>query len=187
MDGMSYQAVAARLSASEPSCGRVRVVAIDGPGGAGKSTLAARLAEIVGAPVVSSDDFQVPWDGDPLVWWPPFTRQVLEPLAKDRPGGFRRFDWRLGEYTEPVVIPVVPVLIVEGVGAARAGAPLSYRIWLDTPLEVRLRRLTVRDGSESTPLWDIWRKNEERHFASDRTRDHVDLILAGEASESTSA
>lgn len=192
MDGMdsaaamSYVTLADRLRAARPSCGRVRVVAVDGPSGAGKSTFAARLAEILGAPVVGSDDFRVPWDGDPMAWWPPFTRQVLDRLAMDRPGGYLRFDWRLGEYTDPVMIPVVPVLVVEGVGAARQGAPLSFRIWLDTPPDVRLARLAERDGPESMPLWHIWRASEEAHFAADRTRDHVDVVVDGQTT-STSA
>jgi hypothetical protein len=46
-----------------------RVVAIDGHGGAGKSTLAKRLAkELGGAQIVETDDF-ASWD-NPLNWWP---------------------------------------------------------------------------------------------------------------------
>src|SRR5262245_15075629 len=56
----------------------VRVVAVDGHGGAGKTTLAARLAVALGdAPAVHPDDF-ASWD-HPLDWWPRLIEQVLQP------------------------------------------------------------------------------------------------------------
>jgi hypothetical protein len=125
----AYAALAARLRDLEPSCGAVRVVAVDGPSAAGKSTFSAVLsAALDGAPVVHSDDFPVPWDGDPLAWWPPLTALVLEPLRAGRTGRFRRYDWRHGAYAEETEIPVAPVVVIEGVGAARAEAPVAFRI-----------------------------------------------------------
>lgn len=172
-------ALAARLPALEPSCGAVRVVAVDGPSAAGKSTFATALAAALGgAPVVRSDDFPVPWDGDPLAWWPPVTAQVLEPLRAGRPGRFRRYDWRRGAYAEQVEIPVVPVLIIEGVGAAREDAPAAFAIWVDAPHVVRRRR--AADRGDDLGAWDRWARNEAAHFGADRTRERADLIIDGE-------
>jgi len=58
------------------------IVAIDGPGGAGKSSLANRLAEELGAPVVRTDDF-ASWE-NPVDWWP----ELIEtrPRARRRAG-----------------------------------------------------------------------------------------------------
>lgn len=47
-----------------PSGLSVKVVAVDGHGGAGKSTLAAKLSEMLGAETVHTDEFQV-YDGRP--------------------------------------------------------------------------------------------------------------------------
>jgi uridine kinase len=172
--------LAARLRGLEPSCGPVRVVAVDGPSAAGKSTFAARLSGALdGAPVVRSDDFPVPWDGDPLAWWPPVSAQVLEPLRAGRAGRFRRYDWHRGRYAEEVVIPVAPVLILEGVGAARQEAPAAFRIWIEAPHDVRRRRAAER-GDDLTS-WDRWAETEARLFSADRTRERADLILAGNA------
>src|SRR3569833_514811 len=101
MEGMSafadQAALAARRRALAPACGPVRVVAVDGPRAAGKSTFATELAAALGgAPVVRSGGFPVPWDGDPLAWWPPLAAQVLLPLAAGRTGRFRRCGWRRG-------------------------------------------------------------------------------------------
>jgi len=61
---------------------RCRIVAIDGPGGAGKSTLAARVAGALDAQVVRTDDF-ASWD-EPFEWWPRLIKQVLAPLVRIR-------------------------------------------------------------------------------------------------------
>jgi uridine kinase len=173
-----YIALAARLHTLDPSCGPVRIVAVDGPSGAGKSTFAARLSPVLGgAPVVHSDDFPVPWDGDPLAWWPPLAVQVLEPLRKGRPGHFRRYDWRRGIYTEDIEVPLAPVLIIEGVGAAVRTAPAAYRVWVDAPHGVRRRRAIER--GDDVAAWDRWAEAERRQFAADGTRDRADLVVDG--------
>jgi predicted kinase len=51
-----------------PTDVRTRIVAVDGHGGAGKSSLAQLLSAELGAPVVHTDDF-ASWD-NPLDWWP---------------------------------------------------------------------------------------------------------------------
>jgi uridine kinase len=170
--------LAARLRGLPPSCGPVRVVAVDGPSAAGKSTFATALAEALdGAPVVRSDDFPVPWEGDPLAWWPPLTARVLHPLRAGRRGRFRRYDWRSGAYAEWVEVPPAPVVIVEGVGAARAEAPVAYRIWVEAPYDVRRRRAAER--GDDLGSWERWATTEARHFAADRTRERIDLVIAG--------
>jgi uridine kinase len=174
--------LAARLHGLEPSCGAVRVVAVDGPSAAGKSTFAARLsATLGGAPVVHSDDFPVPWDGDPLAWWPPLTAQVLEPLRAGRTGRLRRYDWRHGAYAEVIEIPAGPLLVIEGVGAAREAAPVAFRIWVEAPRGVRRRRAAGR--GDDLAVWDRWAAIEAKHFAADRTRDRADLVVSGNSSQ----
>src|SRR5215212_9991964 len=75
------QLLARIRGASAPAGMSTRIVAVDGPGGAGKSTLAAALAAELDAPVVHTDDF-ASWD-NPLDWWPRAIHQVLEPLTRD--------------------------------------------------------------------------------------------------------
>ncbi|HEY7483036.1 MAG TPA: hypothetical protein VH912_01115 [Streptosporangiaceae bacterium] len=177
---VTHRELARRLGALPPSCGPVRVVAVDGPSGAGKSTFAPVLARaLAGAPVVAADQFPVPWEGDPLAWWPPFAAQVLAPLAAGRPGGYRPYDWQRDAYGARIEIPVVPVLIVEGVGAAWRECPAAYRIWLDAPRDVRRRRTIERDGPGVGPAWDRWSDRERAHFAADRTRERADLRVDG--------
>src|SRR6476661_4492660 len=51
------------VAASRPRCGGTRLVAVDGPSGAGKTTLAAEVADALGAPTIHMDDLYPGWDG----------------------------------------------------------------------------------------------------------------------------
>ena len=83
---------------SHPPAGmRTRVVAIDGQGGAGKTTLARAVAEALGdAPVVHTD-FASP--EDPKDWWRRLLADVLCPLSQGRAGRYRPYDWVAGRLT----------------------------------------------------------------------------------------
>lgn len=171
-------ALVSRLRALKPSWGPVRIVAVDGPSAAGKTTFSAALAAALdGAPVVHSDDFPVPWDGEPLAWWPPLTAHVLAPLRTGRPGRFRRYDWRRSAYAEEVTVPVAPVLVIEGVGAARQESPAAFRIWVEAPRAVRRRRAAGR--GDDLAAWDHWAETEAKLFTADRTRERADLAING--------
>ncbi|WP_374225451.1 uridine kinase [Actinomadura sp. NEAU-AAG7] len=178
----TYTGLAARLLALPPSCGPARLVAVDGPSGAGKSTFAGFLAAVlVGAPVVRSDDFRVPWDADPLTWWRPLEEAVLAPLREGRPARLSRYDWHRDRYGPQEEIPPAPVLLVEGVGAAWAGSPAAFRVWIDAPRELRRARAVARDGAEYAGDWDLWASHESAFFAADRTRERADLHVDGAA------
>lgn len=185
MDGMSASLLAGlvtRLARVAPSCGAVRVVAVDGPSAAGKSVFASRLAVALGGvTVVGADDFPVPWDGDPLAWWPPLTAHVLTPLSEGRAGRFRPYDWRRAVYRDEIVVPPGPFLVIEGVGAARAGAPVAFRVWVDAAHDVRRWRAARR--GDDLAVWDRWSARESAHFSADRTRERADLVIDGNAGE----
>ncbi|GGS52830.1 hypothetical protein GCM10010156_09410 [Planobispora rosea] len=174
---ISFPDLAARVRALPPSCGPVRVVAVDGPGGSGKTTFAGRLARALDCQVVHGDDFPVPWDEPLGTWFAQVEEQVLGPLSAGEPGGYRRYDWVRGVFAERVEVPVAPVLLLEGVSTARRTAPVAYAVWVEAPRELRLARALARDGAAMEPQWRTWMRAEDEWFAADGTRARADLLV----------
>jgi len=159
----------------------VRLVAVDGPGGAGKSTFAARLAAGATAPstIVHTDDF-ASWDV-PIDWWPKMLSQVIEPLVNGEVGQFRPFNWSTGSHMESQTVPRDPLVIIEGVSAGRSewSHHLSYSIWIETGRTERLRRGLERDGEDMEGQWKKWMAEEDSFFKSDNPLERADLIVDG--------
>ncbi len=177
---MTYAQLGERIRALPARAGATRVVAIDGPAGAGKSVFAARLTRVLGAPVICLDDLTPSWTG-PDREAALLVEQILAPLAAGTPAQYHFFDWALDRYTDWREVPIVPNLIVEGVGAGtRIVRPyLSYLVWVDAPSELRLERGLERDGANRLPEWQRWRTREEALFKGEGTRDAATLLVDG--------
>jgi len=161
--------------------GPVRLVAVDGPAGSGKTTLAAGLARRcvdagVRAHVVHLDDLYAGWTGLEGDLWPRLAAQVLEPLRRGLPGRYQRYDWDAGRFAEWVDVPVPDVLVLEGCGSGRrAGAPdLSLLVWVEADDATRLARGLERDGYAARPQWERWMRDEAAHYAREGTRGRAD-------------
>ena len=176
---VQIEEVARRVIASSPRLGTSRLVAIDGPGGAGKSTLAAALAVKCEAQVLHTDDF-ASWD-EPVEWWLRLEQQVLTPLAAGKGARYQRYDWINRERAERNEVTPRGVLVLEGVSSARAAISdrASLTIWVEAPRAIRLRRGLERDGEEARQQWEEWMATEDRHFALDRTRERADILVSG--------
>jgi hypothetical protein len=174
--------LAARALAAPPRCGRTRLVCVDGPSGAGKTGLAARLvAALGGAALLRMDDLYPGWDGL-AAGVESLRRDVAAPLAEGRPARYRRWDWTTNAYAGPHDLGTPPVLVIEGVGAGAvaptAGGPgASLLVWLDAAEEIRYRRAMERDGATYAPHWARWAAQERAHFAADRTHERADVAF----------
>lgn len=178
--------LAAEILRRAPRCGAVRVVAIDGTAGSGKTTFADRLAVALGqAPVVHTDDLA---SHDHLFdWWPSLVESVFRPLQAGLPGRYRVYDWPAHRFGPSRDVPPAPVLIVEGVGSGRRElAPwLCYLIWVQSDPELAGSRGLGRDiqtlgdewRDELTGFWARWIEAERAHFAADPTVNRADLVI----------
>ena len=171
---------------ASPRLGPVRLVAVDGPAGSGKTTVAGALAaRFVGrgleTAVLHLDDLYDGWTGLEGSLWPRLAAQVLEPLRRGRPGRYQRYDWGSGAFDGWVDLPVPGVLVLEGCGSARREADpfVVLRVWVEAPPDVRLERGLARDGQAARPHWERWMADEAAHFARERTADRADARLDG--------
>jgi hypothetical protein len=162
---------AARLSASLPLGRRPAVLAVDGHGSSGKSSLASRLARHVPhSAVLHTDD--VAWNHSVLAWDDLFRDGILAPLRTGAAVRYRPPDWeRLGR-PGAIELDACEVLIVEGVGASRLALAddVDLSLWVETPEPIRLARDDLRlPHEEITPEGYVsWLAEEHDHFLRDR-------------------
>jgi uridine kinase len=163
--------------------GPVRLVGVDGCGGAGKTTFAGRLAAAAGgAPVVHTDDFAS--HDEPTQWWPRMLRDVVQPLLAGRAAKYTAYDWVRRGPGERLTVEPAPLVVVEGVGATRRAwrDQLALALWIETPRAERLRRGLARDGPELADFWQEWVVAEDAYVEEEQPAAHVDLVVDGDAS-----
>ena len=165
------------------------MIAIDGPAGSGKTTLASELDEVLGeALVLNTDQLYPGWDGlaegaQRLV------DEVLLPLSEGLVATVRPWDWSSGSEGEPRELPACATLIVDGAGCgSRAAAEfVSMIIWLDADPELRQQRALERDGEMFAPHWGSWAEQETELFEREQTRERADLVILTDTDPQQSA
>jgi uridine kinase len=183
---------AARWRAAQPGGRGVLVLAIDGHGAAGKSTLAEAVARATGAALVHTDDFFRPWPArsrpgaagarDMACYydWRRLRTQALEPLRERRGATFRRFDWERGSGLDgAVAVEPGDLVLVEGVfsAAAELADLVDRSVFVQTPEPERLRRLRRLVTPEE---WDEdWLAAEQAYFGLARPLSSFDLVVPG--------
>jgi uridine kinase len=180
----TFAGLAALIRGRPPRLGSVRLVAIDGPSGAGKTQFADRLAVALGAPVVHTDHLLDGWD-DQFTFWARLESEVLTPLRQGRAAEYRPYRWdEEGFVGEPIRIEPADIVLMEGVSSARRviRPELSLAVFVTAPPDLRWSRTLARDGRDDLAFrayLERWRAAEDRHFAEDATAAYADLVVDG--------
>lgn len=163
------------------------LVLVDGRSAAGKTTFAERLARLLGAGLVHTDD--VAWHLHPINWAEQLRCGILDPWRRGEPVRYRPPGWQAQGRPGAIRVPPVPVLVVEGVGAARpefaADAHLVVWVRCDQPLTRRRRgierdiTITDRDRAEAEIFWDDWARFEDPFLAETRPWDRAQIVVDG--------
>ena len=178
--------VVRRLRAASPGvAGRPRVIAIDGRGGAGKTTLAERLCQAVpGSVVVHTDD--VAWHHACFDWGGLLAEHVLQPLHRGEPVEFRPVAWI--DHDRPGSITVAAgadIVWVEGTGIIRAELAgwLDAGVWLQGDLDEQERLLAARDGESSAQREHVrnWLAEELPFLLREQPWARATMVVAGPA------
>lgn len=193
MGVVDYPALVNATVEAPPRLGDIRLVAVDGGTGSGKSTVAAGLARALAGTgrtvaVVAADDLLDGWS-DVEGAGTRIRDLILTPLAAGTTARYRSYDWHLGRFGDTVREVEPPdVLILEGVGAGRrAFRPnVSLLIYVDAPVEVRFARVLARDGEEVAEPLRKWITDETTHLESNETRAASDIYLIGHVCQAES-
>lgn len=166
------------------------VIAIDGHSGAGKSTIAAQMAQALLAAIVCCDDFYaggtepVPLAANQLADIcidRPRLRKALEALKANRHALYAPFDWHAFDGSlaaSKILTAARPIIISEGVYSAHPDLHdiIDIAVLVQTLPAERERRLLEREGTLGS--WERqWHRAEDWYFETLMPPEVFDIVI----------
>ncbi len=171
--------------ASPDVTGRPRVIAVDGRGGAGKTTLARRLGAVLPrSAVVHTDD--IAWHHAYFDWGTVLIENILRPLHRGEAVDFRPRPWITRGRPGSIAVPSgAEFVVIEGTGVIREElAPwLDASIWMQGDLEEQERLLAGRDGDSPEQREHVarWLQEELPFMLREQPWARATVVVAGPA------
>lgn len=162
---------------------RPALVAVDGRGGAGKSTLVERMRQVVPrSEVVHTDD--IAWNQAFFDWADLLAHNVLRPLRRGEAVEFRPPAWIEHDRPGAIRVPAgADVVWVEGTGIIRdeLTAWFDASIWVQGDLDEQERRLVARDGDSADQRRHVaaWLAEELPFMLRERPWEKASVVVAG--------
>jgi uridine kinase len=161
-----------------------KAMAIDGPGGAGKSTLARQLATDLGAEIISMDAFLLPATNYRLSAFAKnydlgrFNQEVIDPIMVGESIKYYVADPKTGDMKAVKVPPGKPV-IIDGIYSfeVRFREAYDFSIFVHANVETLLHR--GMNHSDSGSWLDKWLIGEETYLEAQLPMSATTLILDG--------
>ena len=153
------------------------IVAIDGKCTSGKTTLAAKLAEIYDCNVFHMDDFFLrPEQRTPErfaevggnVDYERFKEEILIPLQDGKQFSYRPFDCSTFTLANPVTVIPKQLNIIEGTYSHHPyfGNPYDLKVMLTVAPELQRERILQRPAFLHQRFFEQWIPMENRYFES---------------------
>lgn len=160
------------------------IIAIDGPAGAGKTTLAQTISLALSlhmsTTVIHMDELYPGWEKalgveltETLTW-------LTQSHKAKKPLKYSSFNWAINQFNASHVVDSTQLLILEGVGSAQRPieGSLVTSIWLDLDPQIGFQRVIERDGAIITAEMTKWLAMQEQHFAADQTKERCEFLLS---------
>jgi len=182
-----------RRGPGRSNSGRPAVLAIDGRSNSGKTTLAARIREMVPGSVVIHTD-HIAWEHSRFGWADLLIDGILIPVHHGQAVSYRPPRWDEHGREGSIEVPVgCPLLIIEGDGAGRREVAhlIDTLIWVQADKREAGRRSVARAANR--PAADLanmavdgapfdeegWMAEEIPFNAAQRTWERADIIVCG--------
>ena len=157
-----------------------QIILIDGPAGAGKTTLSLKLQSELNCEVVHLDYVYDGWDNALSPSLTEILVNLVSAFKNGREFELPVFNWETMTFDSIRTISPAEFLIIEGVGAGqsevRKYAKTLY--WLEIDDETGLKRVLQRDGAQIEPQMRAFKVREAKNFEAERTREFADFIIS---------
>lgn len=159
------------------------IIAIDGPAGAGKTTLAHELylafSPNRSVQVIHMDDLYDGWDNALTQDLSKVLKYIVDQHIAKSAAKIRRYNWSTSSFGDIETLPLSELLILEGVGSAdiEIQDQLAAVIWMEIEPEDGLNRVIDRDGQQVADQMKKWLTTQEKYFSQHSTREKADFIL----------
>lgn len=157
------------------------LITIDGPAGAGKTTLAGLIGEGLSKDgrevlTVHMDDLYNGWEdalGESLSQ---SLRAIIDSFFAGEELMVPQYNWLNEEYGTPQYFPAPEILLLEGVGSGQriTRERATIKLWVDAPLDLAFERVMQRDGRELYEEMRRWQLLESAHFQIEETKSAAD-------------
>jgi len=163
------------------------VMAIDGPGCCGKSTLTELLLDRLDAAAIGTDDFhehqgfrREPDAPLPYRRWTEL-RNAVDSLSRGAATTIQAIDWHTRRLGMPMTIEPRPALIVEGIGSLHEDISrhADLKVWVDGHAGNRMRRTALREGRDMAEEWAPYVALEQKYLATWRPWRQADVFVLG--------
>jgi uridine kinase len=159
------------------------IIAIDGPAGAGKTTLAHEiflaLAPKLSVNVIHMDDLYDGWDNALSSDLTKILIYLSDQHKERKPFTVSKYNWSASSFDESETIEPADLLILEGVGSGDKSLrdDLAALIWIDIDPEIGVKRVINRDGAQVADEMKKWLGTQQQYFSQHSTREKADFIL----------
>lgn len=165
------------------------VIAIDGPCGGGKSTLAAEIEKEFGFNILHMDDFYLPFQKREKDWmnviaghmdFERLIENVLKPYKESRKTNYISYDCHSDKYLQEIPIDLDKILVIEGSYTSHPMLDkyVNLKIFVDIEKDEQERRLTKRNPDVVDKFLSMWVPFENRYFEELKIKEKSDLVVS---------
>ncbi|HUD05412.1 MAG TPA: hypothetical protein VMR18_00610 [Candidatus Saccharimonadales bacterium] len=177
-----------KILSKTPKNGKYYLVAIDGRGGAGKTTLTKYMSSLLPDFIfINGDGYFEPTPNS--VAWGEFNNErfeleVIEPLRNGKNKiAYRPYNWHKKPPITERIINIDKGICIERSFIFSFDLDWDLKIWLETPPGVALERAQVRDQmplEQGLKAWlEVWQPMEDKHINKIKPLETADIVING--------